>query len=120
MITTVRSRPGGALRTVLAAAACSALAPMATAQVQVFQHCNFGGWSATFTGPGSFNTSALTSRGGRNNDASSIRVAPGFVVTLFDGDQQTGASVTFSGNDSCFTNDNFNDRLSSLRIQRVG
>jgi len=88
--------------------------------VQVFQDCNFGGWVANFTTTGSSSTADLVSRGGRDNDASAIKVAAGFKVTLFDGDQQTGASVVVTAGDTaCFTapNLNFNDRLSSLRIE---
>src|SRR5262245_60696278 len=58
--------------------------------VQVFQHCDFGGWVANFTAAGNYSTADLVSRGGVDNDASAIRVATGFKVTLFDGNQQTG------------------------------
>jgi hypothetical protein len=86
--------------------------------VQLYQHCDFGGWVANFTSTGNYNTADIVSRGGVNNDASSIKIAAGYKVTLFDGDQQTGASVTFtSGNVSCFVSYNFNDILSSLRIE---
>jgi len=89
--------------------------------VQLFQHCNFGGWVAGFTGTGNFNTADLVSRGGLDNDASSIKVAPGFKATLFDGNQQTGASVVFTAGDTaCFVASNFNDVLSSLRIESAG
>jgi len=92
-----------------------------TPLVQVFQHCNFGGWAASFTGTGSFNTADLVSRGGLDNDASSIRVAAGFRATLFDGNQQTGASVVLNAGDTaCLVANNFNDRLSSLRIETAG
>ena len=88
--------------------------------VQLFQHCSFGGWAANFTGTGNFNTADIVSRGGLDNDASSIKIAAGFRVTLFDGNQQGGASVVLTAGDTtCFTatNINFNDRLSSLRIE---
>jgi chitodextrinase len=86
--------------------------------VQLFQHCSFGGWVANFTGTGNFNTADIVGRGGLDNDASSIKIAPGFKATLFDGNQQTGASVVFNAGDtSCFVASNFNDVLSSLRIE---
>jgi len=88
--------------------------------VQLFQHCDFGGWAASFTAAGNFNTSDIVSRGGLDNDASAIKVAAGFKVTLFGGDQQTGSSVVVTAGDTaCFTaaNLNFNDVLSSLRIE---
>jgi hypothetical protein len=88
--------------------------------VQLFQHCSFGGWAAGFTAAGSFNTADIVSRGGIDNDASSIKIAAGFKVTLFDGNQQSGASVVLTAGDTtCFTATgiNFNDRVSSLRIE---
>jgi chitodextrinase len=89
--------------------------------VQLYQHCNFGGWVANFTATGNYNTADIVSRGGINNDASSIRIAAGFKVTVFDGDGQTGGSVTFTAGDTaCFVANNFNDVLSSLRIETDG
>jgi chitinase len=94
--------------------------PPPTPIVQVFQDCGFAGWSASFTATGNFSTADLVSRHGLDSDASSIKIAAGFKVTLFDGDQETGASVVLTAGDTtCFTasNINFNDRLSSLRIE---
>jgi chitinase len=92
--------------------------PSGTPIVQLYQDCNFGGWVANFTATGNYNTADIVSRGGVNNDASSIRIAAGFKVTVFDGDNQTGASVVFKAGDTpCFVAFNFNDILSSLRIE---
>jgi len=86
--------------------------------VQVFQHCDFGGWSASFTATGAFATADLTSRGGVNNDASSVKVAAGYKVTLYDGNNQSGTSVTLTAGDTaCLVGVGFNDVLSSLRIE---
>jgi chitodextrinase len=89
--------------------------------VQLYQHCNFGGWVANFTGTGNVNTSDLVSHGGVDNDASSIRVAPGFRVTLFNGNQQSGGSLVINaGNTACLVASNFNDIVSSMRIETAG
>jgi chitodextrinase len=85
--------------------------------VQLFQHCNFGGWVANFTSTGNFSLSQIQAAGGVNDDASSIRIASGFKVTLFENDNQTGSSVTLTGDTACFVGLNFNDILSSLRIE---
>jgi len=88
--------------------------------VQVFEHCGFTGWTASFTTAGNFSTSDLVGRGGVDNAGSSIKVAAGFKATLFAGDQQTGISVVVTAGDTtCFTASdlNFNDLLSSLRIE---
>jgi hypothetical protein len=122
MIQTRRIEQPRALRVLLLCGAAALAAPTAMAQtpiVTIFQHCDFGGWQANFTTTGSFNTAALQAAGGINNDASSIKVAPGFKVTLFDGNNQTGNSIVVTANDNCFVADNFNDVLSSLKIEAV-
>jgi hypothetical protein len=89
-----------------------------TPLVRVFQHCDFGGWAAAFTATGSYATSALTSRGGLDNDASSIQVASGYKATLYDGNNQTGSSVVITaGQTACLVANGFNDVLSSLKIE---
>jgi hypothetical protein len=88
--------------------------------VQLFEHCGFTGWTASFTAAGSYSAADLVSRGGVDNAASSIKVAAGFKATLFANDQQTGTSVVITAGDTtCFTasNLNFNDVMSSLRIE---
>jgi len=100
--------------------ACSAGGGGGTPIVQLFEHCGFQGWTASFTTTGNFNTADLVSRGGVDNAASSISIAAGFKVTLFDGNQQTGTSIVLTaGETTCFTasNLNFNDLASSLRIE---
>jgi hypothetical protein len=87
------------------------------AAVQVFEHCAFGGWVAGFNGTGNVSTAQLQAAGGVNNGASSIRLAPGFRAVLFDGDNQTGRSVTVSATTDCLVGLTFNDVTSSLRIE---
>jgi len=84
--------------------------------VTLFQDCNYtGGWSATF-GAGSYHLSDITAKGGRNDDASSIRIPAGYTVTLYRDDNFTGTSVTLTADNSCFTGINFNDALSSMVV----
>ena len=93
-------------------------APGGTPIVQLYQHCSFGGWVAGFTGTGNFNTADIVGRGGIDNDASSIRIAAGFKATLFNGNGQTGTSLVLNAGDTaCLVAGNFNDVLSSLRIE---
>jgi hypothetical protein len=89
------------------------------AAVQLFQDCNFGGWSATFNSTGNISTSQIVAAGGRDNDASSIKIAPGFKVTLFTGNNQTGRSVVVTSSTACFVGLNFNDVLSSMKIEKT-
>lgn len=90
------------------------------APVQVFQHCNYDGWSASFTTTGNVSRAQIVSAGGVDNDASSIRVAPGYKVTLFDGDGQTGAWTVLTADNTCLVGAGFNDVLSSMRIEGPG
>jgi chitodextrinase len=86
--------------------------------VRLYQHCNFGGWVANFTTTGNFNTADIVSRGGIDNDASAIRIAAGFRATLFNGNGQTGTSLVLNAGDTaCLVASNFNDIVSSLRIE---
>jgi hypothetical protein len=92
----------------------------AAANVQLYQHCNFGGWQANFNNTGNISLAQIQAAGGLNDDASSIRIAPGFRVTLYTHDGQTGPSVILTGDNSCFVGLNFNDILSSMRIETTG
>jgi len=86
--------------------------------VTVYQHCNYTGWAANFNA-GNFNLSALQAAGAINNDASSIKVTPGYSATLYDLDNFGGDAVTITGEDSCLVDNNFNDRLTSLRVSHI-
>lgn len=86
--------------------------------VQVYQHCNYDGWVANFSN-GSFNTTAIVNAGGVNKDASSLRIAPGYKVTLYPEDNFTGTPVEVTGDVPCLVGNNFNDRLSSMVVSPI-
>jgi len=85
-----------------------------TGLVTVYEHCNYGGWSAGFN-TGSFDVNAMNAVGSRNDQISSIRVAAGYEAVLYDNWDFTGASVTIRGDNSCISN--FNDRASSMIVR---
>jgi hypothetical protein len=87
-----------------------------TTRPELFQHCNFTGWQVSLA-PGDYTTAQLTALGALNNDASSLQIPPGYTVTLYDGDNFTGSSVTLKGNTSCLTTNSFNDLVSSIRVR---
>jgi DNA-binding beta-propeller fold protein YncE len=87
--------------------------------VQLFQHCNHGGWAASFGAVGTYSRAQIVSAGGLDNDASSIKVASGFKATLFDGDGQTGSSIVLTADSPCFVAQGFNDVLSSMRVEAI-
>jgi hypothetical protein len=57
--------------------------------------------------------------GGRDNDASSIRIPSGTTVTLYDRDNFAGTSLVLTGDDSCLTNNPFNDVVSSMVVVKT-
>ncbi len=85
--------------------------------VSLFQHCGYSGWSALF-GPGDFNGDAIRAAGGLPNDASSLKIAPGYQITAYSGDNFTGNNISFTSDDDCFVNEGFNDIISSFKIEK--
>jgi predicted alpha-1,6-mannanase (GH76 family) len=81
----------------------------------VYQHRNYNGRSSALTA-GSYSTTALAARGVANNDVTSLTVPPGWRVTLFDGDNLSGASLARAGNDTLLNDDGWNDRASSMVV----
>jgi hypothetical protein len=84
--------------------------------VQLRQHCDYTGWTASF-GVGNYTLSSIIAAGGVNDDASSIRVPAGLRVTLYEHDNFTGASLVRTADDNCFVNEGWNDRISSMRVE---
>lgn len=85
----------------------------------VYQHCNYTGWSASLP-QGSHTLGTLQGLGFVNDDASSIRVAPGYEAVLYQHDNFAGSSIVVSGDDNCFVNESFNDVASSMVVRPVG
>ncbi len=82
--------------------------------VTVYEHCNYGGWAASFN-TGSYDGNVMTSLGGRNDAISSVRVAAGYEAVLYENWDFSGASVVVTGDNTCLSN--FNDRVSSLIVR---
>lgn len=105
----------------IASPAASQAAPPPAAQLpggeaRVYEHCDLGGWSLPL-GLGDHRSTDLRAPYSDNN-VSSVRVSPGWQVTLFDGANLDGESVTVT-NESCLVARNFNDRTSSIRVTRT-
>lgn len=86
-------------------------------QVTVFEHCNYGGYSAALA-LGSYDTAALAALGVKDNQLSSIQVPEGVTVTLYDGNHFTGNILELKTNDSCFVSAGFNDVVSSVKVEK--
>lgn len=98
------------------AESCSVIHISVASAAKLFQHCNYTGWIAEL-GVGAYTTSDLLAFGILNNDASSIKIAPGYTVTFYDNDHFQGATLAKTSDDDCFVNEGWNDRISSLVIE---
>lgn len=88
-------------------------------EARVYEHCELGGWSVPL-GLGDHRASDLARPPYSDNNVSSVRASPGWTVTLFDGANLDGQSVTVTGEDRCLVARNFNDLASSIRVTRSG
>lgn len=84
-----------------------------------YNDCNYLGF-ANGLEVGDYNLDRLQSLGIDNDVLSSLTVAEGFEVTLYDDINFSGASKTYRGNVSCLVNDGLNDKVTSLRIRTTG
>ncbi|UYZ63103.1 beta/gamma crystallin-related protein [Hymenobacter weizhouensis] len=96
----------------------TAMAQMNTIGVTVYADCNYAGASASLPAVGSYGTNYLLALGLRSdNTISSVRVAPGYEVVLFDNDNFTGDSITITATTDCLVAQGWNDRASSLKVR---
>lgn len=92
--------------------------PPPSGVVTLFQHCNYGGYSASLN-TGSYNQSQLQALGVANNDISSLQVQNGYQITMYQNSNFTGGTLVKTANDDCLVNDGFNDAISSVVISTV-
>ena len=86
--------------------------PAATLYVDI----NYGGKAVPLS-EGDYTAERLSLYNFKENDLTSLKVSPGYRVSLYDGDNFTGNSRTYS-TDQSFVGDDFNDKTSSLRIEK--
>jgi len=86
--------------------------------VTVYKEFNYGGFSGGLI-IGDYNTERLNSLGLLNNDISSLKVAQGFRVILYQNDNFTGASTVINS-DTPNLNAIWNNNVSSIRILANG
>ena len=83
-----------------------------------YQDANYGGYGYSLP-EGVYTLSQLRAYGIQNDDISSLKVLPGFKVTVFYDDNFGGTSTVFTG-DVSYVGNNWNDQISSLRIAPNG
>jgi hypothetical protein len=89
-----------------------------TTGVKFFQHTNYGGTATSSIPKGNYTLSQLQAYGFVNDWASSMQVPAGWTVILYQHDNFTGTSWTFTGNNANFTTTSgLNDQVSSCKIQ---
>lgn len=91
--------------------------PYSAAGATFYRDINYGG-TAVYLPVGDYTLSALQARGIRNDDISSLKVSAGYQVVLYEHNNFAGASTTRTGDVSWIGND-WNDRVSSLRVSKV-
>ncbi len=87
-----------------------------SAAVTLYQNCDYTGWQAKL-GIGAYTAADLVALGGVNNDASSLKILPGYTVTFYDYDNFQGSTLVKTADDACFVDDGWNDRVTSLIIE---
>jgi hypothetical protein len=86
-----------------------------TGVVNVYKDCNYGGYVTTL-GVGNYTLSQLQDMGVLNDDISSVKVNSGYQVQLFLDDNFSGTSITLTADNNCLVANNFNDKVSSLKV----
>jgi hypothetical protein len=86
--------------------------------VNVYQNINFTGY-ATGLEIGDYTLTQLQARGIEDNDITAMKIAQGFKMTIYDGDNFTGASAEFTS-DTGWIGATWNDKVSSLRVRANG
>ena len=86
-----------------------------TGTLTTYKDCNHSGFSGGF-GVGNYTTAQLAAKGVLNDDISSLKIAKGYKVILYENDNFAGASVTYTADQGCLVAGNWNDRASSLKV----
>jgi len=87
-------------------------------EARIYEHCELEGWSVPL-GLGDHHAADLAHPPYSDNNVSAVRASPGWTVTLFDGANLDGQSVTVTGESRCLVAQGFNDLTSSIRVTRA-
>jgi hypothetical protein len=87
--------------------------------VSVYLHCNYRGGSASLP-VGRYNTAAMKAARIGNDTISSIKVSSGYQVTLYEGGKFDTNGVVITANDDCLDDNNLNEKVSSMVVERIG
>ncbi|PWB27346.1 RICIN domain-containing protein [Flavobacterium sp. HTF] len=82
-------------------------------KVHVYQNINYSGFYSQLS-IGNYTLAQLQARGVSDNDITSLSVPSGYVVTVYENDNFTGTSKTFTANSAWLAD--WNDKISSIKI----
>jgi hypothetical protein len=86
--------------------------------VTFYQDCGYGGYGVSLPA-GTYNYPRMLEMGIRNDDVSSLRVSSGYKVTLYV-DDFSGSTRVYTSDIDCLAGpENFNDVVSSFKIEAV-
>jgi len=86
--------------------------------VTVYKDVNYLGDSQKY-GVGSYTLSQMQTNGTGNDSISSIEVSQGYSVTLYQEDNFQGHSITKTGDYPNLVDDNWNDEVSSMKVEKT-
>ncbi len=87
-------------------------------EARIYEHCELEGWSVPL-GLGDHRAADLARPPYSDNNVSAVRASPGWTVTLFDGANLDGQSLSVTGENRCLVAQGFNDLTSSIRVTRA-
>lgn len=100
-------------------AATPQLSSTAINAVTLYIDCPFSGKSIGLS-EGNCNLGNLVAPGMPHDKVSSLRVAEGFKAEILLDEGFSGRSLSFTGDDDCLVDNDFNDLLSSVKVTRAG
>ena len=89
--------------------------------ISIYQHCSYGGYSVPLVA-GEYRLSDLQAKPGfKNDDISSIifHQKNTLKAILYEHDNFSGRAFELTDDNSCFVNNNFNDKLSSIKVINI-
>lgn len=85
-------------------------------KVHVYQDINYAGFYSQLL-PGDYTSAQLFARGIPDNYITSLSIPSGYIVTVYENDNFTGTSKTFTANTTWLAD--WNDRISSIKIENT-
>ncbi len=86
--------------------------------VTLYTDASYKGKAVTLS-EGQYNLSRMGLYNLKDNDMSSLKVTPGFKVTIYEDDNFNGKSKSYTASES-FVGEEWNDKMSSLKVEAYG